>query len=100
MATDEELRRHISQLISEYGINQKVLAGKMNVSPSWLSRWLRRQPGVRGITVDAVNGFEEYVADLGNKLKKSTGVRKEGRPGQRARAGRPGDHARKRVAGE
>lgn len=62
--TDEWLRQQVLSLVRRHGISQKVLAGKMGMTGSTLSRWLHRKPGVRPPSVTALDGFYAYREEL------------------------------------
>lgn len=69
MDTNEAIRKQVVRLIDQ-GISQKVLAKKMGVSPTWLSRWVnqkRDRPLV--LKVAAMDGLARYVAELTDALK-------------------------------
>lgn len=70
MGTDAALRKHILRVTTK-GVNQKALAASMGVSETWLSRWLRGEKGLRPITVEAMDGFHRYVAELQDVLKET-----------------------------
>jgi transcriptional regulator with XRE-family HTH domain len=62
MATEQTLRKRILRL-TEFGITQKEIAGRIGVSESWLSRWLRERPA-RPINVQEMDALEHYVAAI------------------------------------
>jgi transposase-like protein len=69
MDTNEAIRKQVVRLIDQ-GVSQKVLAKKMGVSPTWLSRWVnqkRERPMV--LKVAAMDGLAHYVAELTAALK-------------------------------
>jgi DNA invertase Pin-like site-specific DNA recombinase len=59
---ESEVRDRVRKLIGE-GVHQKVIASRMGVSESWLSRWLNGLP-VRPLTVDAKQAFDHYAEHL------------------------------------
>lgn len=74
MDTNEAIRQRVLSLIDQ-GVSQKVLATKMGVSQTWLSRWVN-QKGDRPLvlTVAAMDGLSRYVAALTEALQEAQRV--------------------------
>jgi transposase-like protein len=51
------------QNLLKMGVTQRAIAEEMDVSPSWLSRWLDGKTG-RTIDVDEMDRFEAYLAEF------------------------------------
>lgn len=64
MATNEEMRQQVSQLIDNLGITQKKLAEKMGITETWLSRWLNEKREGLVLDVDAMDRFVAYQSEL------------------------------------
>lgn len=64
MATNEEIRQQVSQLVDSLGITQKKLAEKMGITESWLSRWLNEKREGLVLDVDAMDRFVAYQTEL------------------------------------
>ena len=73
MTRNEFWRQAVLQL-KERGVNQKVIAGAIDTNPTWLSRWLRRdpnaekkearkQPKARAINADEIDRLEAYLRE-------------------------------------
>lgn len=61
--TNESLRQRALRLIT-LGCSQKILAAKMGMQASTLSRWLNQKEDVAPVSVTALDGFNAYVAEL------------------------------------
>jgi transcriptional regulator with XRE-family HTH domain len=60
--TNAALRQRVWRLV-HLGINQKVLASKMGLSESQLSKWLRKRIS-KPVPVTALDGFNRYIEAL------------------------------------
>lgn len=67
MDTNEDLRKRALRLVT-HGVSQKVLAGKMGIAPSTFSKWLNRKAGIGPASVDALDGFNRFEAQLRGAL--------------------------------
>ena len=67
--TNESLRQRALRLIA-HGVSQKVLAGKMGMTPSTFSRWLNQKKGINPASVTALDGFNAYVLELTGVLQR------------------------------
>lgn len=63
MDTNEALRQRIVRLVN-FGISQKVIAARMDMAPSTLSKWLNRKKGSGPPSVTALDGFNKFVSQL------------------------------------
>jgi transcriptional regulator with XRE-family HTH domain len=61
--TNESLRQRALRLVT-HGVSQKVLAGKMGMTPSTFSRWLNQREGINPASVTALDGFNAFVHEL------------------------------------
>lgn len=61
--TNESIREQVALLI-ELGVSQTALAKRMGVHISWFNRWINGKGTDRTITVDALDGYAAYLADL------------------------------------
>jgi transcriptional regulator with XRE-family HTH domain len=68
--TNESLRQRALRLVT-HGVSQKVLAGKMGMTPSTFSRWLNQKDGINPASVAALDGFNAYVHELNTALTDS-----------------------------
>lgn len=59
---EDAVRDRVRGLIRR-GVSQKVIAARMGVSESWLSRWLNAG-AVSALTVGAMERFDAYAAEL------------------------------------
>lgn len=69
--TNESLRQRALRLVT-HGVSQKVLAGKMGMTPSTFSRWLNQKDGINPVSVAALDGFNAYVLELTGVLLEKT----------------------------
>jgi transcriptional regulator with XRE-family HTH domain len=65
--TNEWLRQRALRLV-KLGFSQKILAAKMDMAPSTLSRWLRQKDEIGPASVAALDGFNAYVEELAQAL--------------------------------
>ncbi len=71
--TNESLRQRALRLVTR-GVSQKVLAGKMGMTPSTFSRWLNQKDGINPASVTALDGFNAYVHELADALAERSPV--------------------------
>lgn len=69
MATNRALRQRVKVLV-KHGVSQKVLASRMGLTESWLSRWLNATDAAKTpmLTVEAMDRLREFERELGNLL--------------------------------
>lgn len=63
MGAEQAERGRVRALV-ELGVEQKVIASKMGVSPTWLSKWLREQPKTSALTVTASEKLQAFAEEL------------------------------------
>lgn len=67
MKHGDRLRERVRALIG-LGVTQKVIASKLGLSESTLSRWLRLQPDSKGnpvkIAVETLDAFDAYLDEF------------------------------------
>ena len=56
-------RRRVRGLVAR-GVPENIIAARMGVSDSWLSKWLRGDRVRWGLTLNALERFEAYEAEL------------------------------------
>lgn len=73
--TEEQLRASI-KLIKSFGVTNRHLADRLNVSESWLSRWLEQPEGikVRPMSVPEMNRFQAYIREMTAALQETQRV--------------------------
>lgn len=88
MASEDALREAIRHL-TKLGVSQKVLAAEMDVSETWLSRWLKNQGDVGGIRLSSVDAFARYVHKLRKGLDAAAriSITEVNQEGSKSRAG-------------
>ncbi len=91
--TNELLRQRAKRLVAR-GVSQKVLAAKMGMPPSSLSKWLHAKEGIGPATVTALDGFNAYVRELADAI----GVKSE--PGRARVADRRSGIERRHTRGK
>lgn len=65
MSTEETLRERM-RVVLKFGVAQRALADRLDVSETWLSRWLRNKADepVRAISVPEMDRFEDYLREF------------------------------------
>jgi transcriptional regulator with XRE-family HTH domain len=67
MDSNAALRQRVWRFV-RLGVNQKVLASRMGLSESQLSRWLRKK-SPKALALPALDGFNRFVADMQQAAK-------------------------------
>jgi transcriptional regulator with XRE-family HTH domain len=67
METNDRLRKRALRLVDDFGINQKVLAARMGMSPGAFSKWLREKVD-SPVSVHALDGLHAYEGELASVL--------------------------------
>jgi hypothetical protein len=73
MATEDALRARM-KVVLQFGVTQRALADRLNVSESWLSRWLYPKPDqkARPINVQEMDRFEAYLREFAEAIRRET----------------------------
>lgn len=95
MQTEAALRAQMKEIL-DLGVTQRALAERLDVSESWLSRWINEEPKTRPINVQEMDRFQAYLAKWADIV---------GKPKETARADAsaggafPGHHRKKTGTG-